>query len=70
MDALRAAREPVRESVLYERVLTRGVDVRPEAFVQSVERLAALGHVHVSFDRDGSAHDPAPFQPRYFRPVD
>jgi len=70
MDALRTAREPVRESVLHERVLTRGVDVSPEAFVQSVERLATLGHVHVSFERGTSVSDPAPFQPRYFRSVD
>lgn len=64
--ALRAAGEPVRERVLFERA---GGGARPETFVAALERLAALGHAHVAFDRDANDRDPEPFEPRMWRVV-
>jgi hypothetical protein len=70
LDALRAAGEPVREAVLYERVVARGSDAGPERFLAALERLAELGHAHVAFDRELPAHDPDPFQPRAWRVIE
>ena len=70
LDALRAAGEPVRESVLYERVEARGADASPARFLAALERLAELGHVHVAFDRELPVHDPEPFQARSWRVVE
>jgi hypothetical protein len=66
LEALRAAREPVREVVLHERVLALGADTDPEAFIGLLERLAAQGHVRVSVDHESVARDPDPFGPRYW----
>lgn len=65
--AMRAAGEPVRERVLFERA---GGDARPETFIAALERLASLGHAHVAFDRDAPGRDPEPFEPRMWRAVD
>jgi hypothetical protein len=67
---LRDAGEPVREAVLYERLRGLGVDIDPEDYLDLAERLAVLGHVHIAVERDLPARDPAPFQPRFYYPVD
>jgi hypothetical protein len=69
MEALRAAHEPVREAVLYERVRAHGVQVDPDGFLAVLERLATLGHLRVAVDHELPARDPEPFQPRYYHPV-
>lgn len=69
MEALRAAGEPVREAVLYERVLSRGADAEPADFIASLERLATRGHVRVNVEHDLPAHDPEPFAPRFWSVV-
>jgi hypothetical protein len=69
MEALRAAGEPVREAVLYERVLARGADLPPEAFIAVMERLATERHVRMSVEHDLPARDPAPFGPRFWTVV-
>lgn len=63
---LRASGEPVREAVLYERVRADGVDVGGDGFVAVLMRMEVEGHVHVDPARD-ALHDPAPFQPRFWR---
>lgn len=70
LELLRAAREPVRESVLYERVQDRGQDVTPEFFLAVLERLATLGHLHVAVDHELSVRDPAPFEARFWHVVE
>lgn len=71
MDALRAAGEPVREVVLFERVNVRGASVDPATFQACLERLESLGHVRVRLERrDMPSHDPAPFEARYYYPAD
>lgn len=69
LEVLRDSGEPVREAALYERVLVRGVDVAPAAFIAVLERLAAEGHVRVSFEHDSTARDPEPFEPRFWTVV-
>lgn len=69
MEALRAAGEPVREAVLYERVLGRGGGVDPDRFIAMMERLATRGHVRQSVEHDLPAHDPEPFAPRFWSVV-
>lgn len=69
MQALRAAGEPVREAVLYERVRARGADVAPEDFIATMERLATERHVRLSVEHDLPARDPAPFGPRFWSVV-
>ena len=69
LERLRAAGEPVRESVLYERVRSRHPDLEPEPFIAVLERLAALGRLHVAVDHDRAGRDPAPFQPRFWRVI-
>jgi hypothetical protein len=71
MEALRRAREPVFEPVLYERV--RGLpehDVTPERFLAVLERLLMLGRIRLSLERETPQRAPAPFQARYYRPHD
>jgi hypothetical protein len=65
MDVLRSAREPVREAVLYERL---GADDRPspERVIETLERMATLGHLRVAVERDRRAADPPPFEPRFW----
>jgi hypothetical protein len=67
---LRAAHEPVREAVLYERVRADGSPASPQLFLAALERLATLGHLHVSVEHELPAHDPEPFQPRFWRVVE
>lgn len=68
--AIRAAREPLRESVLYERVNSREA-VDAELFLAALEKLATMGHVRVTVEHDRPLqHDPEPFQPRFWRVVD
>jgi len=67
--ALRESGEPVRESALYERVAARGVEVEPTAFIGVLERLAAEGHLRVSFERDSTVRDPEPFEARFWSVV-
>jgi hypothetical protein len=70
MESLRAAREPLREAVLHERVNARE-PVGAPLFLAALERLATLGHVRVSVEHDRPLrHDPEPFEPRYWRVVD
>jgi aspartyl-tRNA synthetase len=69
LSALRDAGEPVREAVLYERVLTRGADADAEGFVAVLERLSTAGRLRVSVDHDGATADPDPFEPRLWRVV-
>lgn len=69
MDALRAAGEPVREAVLYERVVKSGAPVDRDHFLGVMEHLATAGHVRVTVDHDGPARDPEPFGPRYWSVV-
>jgi hypothetical protein len=70
LESLRAAREPLRESVLYERVNAREA-VEAGLFLSALERLATLGHVRVSVEHEQTLQrDPEPFQPRYWRVVD
>lgn len=66
LDALHAAGEPVREHVLFERA---GGDAGPDSFIAALERLAALGRLHVAFDRDAPGRDPEPFEARMWRAV-
>ncbi len=67
--ALREAHQPLRESVLYERVRERGAAVSPEEFVALAADLATLGRVRVTVEHDLPARDRAPFQPRFYRPT-
>ena len=69
METLRLAGEPVREAVLFERVLGSGHATEPEAFLAEVARLETLGHLHVTFDHETPPHDPEPFEPRYLRVI-
>jgi hypothetical protein len=69
LEVLRGAGEPVREAALHERVVARGVDVGPAAFIAVLERLAAEGHLRVSFERDSTARDPEPFEARFWSVV-
>jgi hypothetical protein len=70
MERLRAAGEPVREAVLYERVRGEGSDMSPDLFLAALERLATTGHLHVAVEHDLPARDPAPFQPRMWYVVE
>jgi predicted component of type VI protein secretion system len=69
LGALREAHQPLRESVLYERLLERGAAVSPEEFVSLAHDLATLGLVRVAVEHDLPARDPPPFQPRFYRPA-
>ncbi len=69
LEVLREAGEPVREAVLYERLTARGVDVAPDAFIATLERLATGGRLRVSFEHDSTARDPEPFEPRFWSGV-
>lgn len=69
LEVLRGAGEPVREAALHERVVARGVDVEPAAFIAALERLAAEGHVRVFVEHDSTARDPEPFEPRFWSVV-
>lgn len=69
MDVLRAAGEPLREAVLYERVRARRDDVDPELLLAVLARLATTGHLHVALEHDMPGRDPAPFQARFWHLV-
>ncbi len=69
LTVLRDSGEPVREAALYERVGAHEVDIAPEAFIGVLERLAAEGHLRVSFERDSRARDPEPFEARFWSVV-
>ena len=69
LEALGEAHQPLRESVLYERVLERGAPVSAEEFVALASDLATLGLVRVTVEHDLPSHDPPPFQPRFYRPA-
>jgi adenylosuccinate lyase len=67
--ALRAAGEPVREAVLYERVADR-VPVRPtpQHFIATLKHLAVERHVAISPDHQPPRRpDPEPFEGLYYR---
>ena len=68
--ALRAAGEPVREAVLYERLREEGVDLTPERLLAVLGRLATEGHLHVAVEHGLPARDPEPFEPRFWRVVE
>ena len=65
-EALRAAGEPVREAVLYERVRDAGARIDAEVFVAVLERLATRGHVRMAVEHDLPTRDPEPFAPRFW----
>lgn len=65
---LRASGEPVREAFLFERVRADGMDVDGDGFIAVLMRMEVEGHVHVDPARD-EVHDPAPFQPRFWRVI-
>ena len=64
---LRRAGEPVREVVVYERARGEVPDLVPEELIGVLEALAARGRVHVNVEHDLPAHDPEPFEPRFWR---
>jgi adenylosuccinate lyase len=67
--ALHTAREPVRESALYERICARvSHPPTPQHFVDTLSHLAVEQHVAIAPDHEPPrTPDPAPFQPRYYR---
>jgi hypothetical protein len=68
---LRRAGEPVREAILYERVAARmSPPPDPDRFVAAVSHLVAEGRVRIDIEHEIDVHDPAPFQPRFYRHVD
>jgi hypothetical protein len=71
LDALRQAREPVREAILYERV-TGLVEPPPSAerFIAVVSHLVAEGRLRIDVEHELEVDDPAPFEPRYYRHLD
>ena len=69
LGALREAHQPLRESVLYERVRERGAAVSPDEFVALAYDLVTRGLVRVAVEHDLPSHDPPPFQPRFYRPA-
>jgi len=64
---LGAARQPVREAVLYERLVERGAALEPERFQQLMEELLTLGQVRVAIDHELPSRDPPPFAARFYR---
>ena len=71
MQALRRAREPVLESVLYERVRPdRAGAPTPAHFLAVLERLLTLGRIRVSVEREPRMRAEPPFQTRYYRSAD
>jgi hypothetical protein len=69
LSALREAHQPLRESVLYDRVRERGAAVSPDEFVAQAYDLVTRGLVRVAVEHDLPSHDPPPFQPRFYRPA-
>jgi hypothetical protein len=68
MQHLRASGTPVRESVLYERVVRDAPSApSPDEFLARLEHLMVEGHVGVTVEHDMPGHDPEPFGPRYYR---
>jgi hypothetical protein len=68
MQHLRASGEPVRESVLYERVARdTAATPTPEEFLARLEHLMVQGHLAVTVEHDMPVRDPEPFGPRYYR---
>ena len=71
LDVLRQAAEPVREAILYERVAGH---VKPppsaERFIAAVSHLVAEGRVRIDIEHELQVADPAPFESRYYRPLD
>ena len=71
MQRLRTAREPVLESVLYERVhAARPGALGPDHFLAVLERLLVQGRVRLSVEREARVRAEAPFQARYYRSAD
>lgn len=71
MQRLRTAREPVLESVLYERVRAhRSGALAPDHFLAVLERLLTLGRIRVSVERESRVRAEPPFQARYYRSAD
>ena len=71
MQRLRRAREPVLESVLYERVRSeRAGPLAPEHFLAVVERLLMQGRIRLSVERETRVRAQPPFQARYYRSAD
>ncbi len=68
--ALDEAHQPVRESVLYERVVRLGAALSPDQFVALASEMATLGMVRISVEHDLPAHDDAPFGPRFYLRAD
>jgi len=56
----------LRESFLYERVRSDGVDISGDDFIAVLLRLQVEGHVRMDPVHD-EVHDPAPFEPRFWR---
>jgi hypothetical protein len=67
--ALDEAGQPLRERVLYERVLERGGALSDDEFVALMAEMATLGMVRLSVEHDRRAGDPEPFGPRFYLPA-
>jgi hypothetical protein len=71
MQRLRRAREPVLESVLYERVRAdQPGSLAPDRFLAVVERLLVQGRIRLSMQRETPVRAEPPFQARYYRSAD
>ena len=71
MQRLRRAREPVLESVLYERVRgQRQGELSAQHFLAVLERLLVLGRIRLSVERETRVRSEPPFQARYYRSSD
>jgi hypothetical protein len=68
LQALDEARQPLRESVLYERVIERGGALSDGEFVALMAEMATLGMVRLTVEHDLPAGDPEPFGPRFYLP--
>jgi hypothetical protein len=69
LQALDEAHQPLRESVLYERVVHRGAALTPDEFVALASEMATRGLVRLSVEHDLPAHDLDPFGPRFYLPA-
>jgi hypothetical protein len=69
LQALDEAHQPLRESVLYERVVQRGAALTADEFVALASEMATRGLVRMSVEHDLPARDPDPFGPRFYLPA-
>lgn len=70
MGELRGAGEPVRESVLHERLRADGLDIAPDGLIAVLEHLAVQGHLRVSVEHELPTRENPPFEARWWRVVE